>query len=88
MIHYGAGVAMSTRIERGWARDVERMVNFRARPEDQQIIEDLAVSTDRDLTFVLRRALRVVTKADLMQPLDEDEESGSGHRTNPGDSDG
>ncbi len=74
---------MSTRIERGWARDVERMVNFRARPEDQRIIEDLAVSTDRDLTFIMRRALRVLRKHDLMQPLDDGDEpddSGNGHR--------
>ena len=59
-----------------WARATDRTVNFRATPEDQRIISDLAMATDRNLTYILRRAIRALTVESLMQPLEDGDGDG------------
>lgn len=74
---------MSARITRGWARAQHRMVNFRATPADQKIIEDLALATDRDVTFIVRKAIRRLTIEDLMEALEPGEAGGNGEQQEP-----
>ena len=59
---------MTNAIRPGWAQDETRLLNFRATREDQLIIERLGVSSERGLSFIIRRAIRALTIDSLLRP--------------------